>query len=88
METGWTTTTHAGSAALSANHFSRHMNIRICVHDTFPSDIRILNAPKVSPLRPIVNAIQCGDDEAGAGERRKTASAEQALDIIDHAAKH
>jgi hypothetical protein len=39
METGWTTTTHAGRAALSANHFSRHRNMRVVVHAHLPPEI-------------------------------------------------
>ena len=88
METVRTTTTYAGRAALSANHFSRHWSIRVDVHDSLLSEIIKLNALTVPPLKRIVNAIQCGGDEADTGERWKTASAEQALDIIDHAAKH
>jgi hypothetical protein len=56
METGWTTTTHAGRASLSANHFSRQLNIRVGVHDLLPSEIIKLNALTVPPLKRIVNA--------------------------------
>src|SRR5262245_62032226 len=56
METGRTTTTHAGRAAFSANHFSRHLTMRVDFHDPLPSEIIKLNALTVPPLKRIVNA--------------------------------
>src|SRR5262245_52254890 len=55
-ETGRTTTTRAGRAALSENHFSRRWNVRVNVHDSLPYNIRKSNAPTVPPPGPIVNA--------------------------------
>ena len=55
METGRTTTTHAGRAALSANHFNRHWNIRVDVHDPLMTEIIKSDALTVSPLKRIVN---------------------------------
>src|SRR5262245_27180825 len=56
METGRTTTTHAGRAAFSAKHLSRHWKIRVNVHEPLPSEIIKLNALTVPPPIGIVNA--------------------------------
>src|SRR5262245_52398986 len=66
METGGTTTTYAGRAALNANHFGRHWNIRVDVHDPLKPEIIKLDALTVSPLKRIVNF--CVD--AGPVQRR------------------
>jgi hypothetical protein len=58
METGRTTTTHAGRAALSANQFSRHLNIRVDVHDSLLSEIIKLNALTLQPHKRIVNVTR------------------------------
>jgi hypothetical protein len=40
METGRTTTTYADRAALRVSYFSRHLDVRINVHDSLPSDVQ------------------------------------------------